>query len=582
MVHNDAVSQSGGQPIASIGQGQRQRRDFTVLYFAPTVGRRSAFFAELSNAGVECVSESDREQVVRRMGERLRFVAEHQPASAIERLRSMYASLVVIDLRGFGADFDHHAGSVRHFLELLDHAEDVEARYGFHRILVLVECSEDPRQDRFLLELGSRGVRNMMREPASPAGRGSFIGRVIEEGLRLVHSRKVGSVALCCAGGGITGVYFELGVLKCLSDCLPPGALSNLDLYFGISAGAVVNSGLASGFRVEEIMAGIAGQPGGRIGPVDMSVLRAPHFDASGALRRGREALWATALALYDVVRGKRSLSLEDALFRYSDIIGPPFRSAGYERIWRAVLESAEAQNDFRRLRRSLYIGATDQDRRQHVLFGTDGLDHIPISKAVQASLSFNPAFSPVEIEGRFYEDGAVTRTSNFLQAIDRGATLVFVVDPFLPYVSAKRGFARRRGLLFNADQNVRTLSFTRFETTRNVSLRLHPEVSTYTFLPSNRQRKLLSVSPMDHRPYLAIWKGAYLSTIRRIGQLRHRMAGDLAAHGLRLDLSTAQLVQEQLEKTAKPTFEDFFPHREVDLAPPRALDRPDRVEQVA
>ncbi|MGF1510103.1 MAG: patatin-like phospholipase family protein [Myxococcota bacterium] len=561
------MSQSGVRSLAVVDRNEPPSRHRTILYFAPTAERRAAFLRELADSDIDVCCESECEHTFVRRDARIRVVAENGPSAAAERLQSMYASLVILDLRAPEAVFESHAKPALEFLRQLDHAEDVEARYGFHRIIVLVSSDHHPRQDRFLLELGARGIRNVMREEPAGDRNANFAAKVIDDGLALVFSRHVGSVALCCAGGGITGIYFELGVLKCLADCLPTtNALSKFDMYFGISAGAVVNSGLASGFAVEEIMASIAGFEGGRVNPIDMSVLRATHFDMGGALNRARSAVASWGRVMYEVLRGRRSLSLEDALFRYSDIIGPPFRSAAYEEIWREVLESGEGDNDFRRLQRELFIGATDQDRREHVLFGTRGLDHVPISKAVQASLSFNPAFSPVEIEGRFYEDGAVTRTSNFVEAIERGATLVFVVDPFLPYVSHKRGFARRRGLLFNADQNVRTLSFTRFETTRNFSLRRHPEVSSYTFLPSNRERKLLSVSPMDHRPYLAIWRGAYLSTVRRIFQLKHRMSGDLSAHGLAFDMERALEVKKRLEATSKPAFEDFFVDRQVTL----------------
>jgi predicted acylesterase/phospholipase RssA len=582
VVHHDAMGQSGARPVASIGPVGRRPLNATILYFSHVVANRVAFYRELAGDGVTLQAETDREQTMVRGDESIRIVAEHGPAAAAERLRSMYASLVVLDLRARESDFESHAVAARELLDRLDHAEDVEERYGFHRIMALVGSDDHPAQDRFLLELGARGVRHVVREPSETERNASFALAVVNDGLALVRSRRVGSVALCCAGGGITGIYFELGVLKALSDCLPRGALSDLDMYFGISAGAVVNSGLASGYGVEEIMAAIAGRDEGRIAPVDMSVLRTGHFDWAGALRRGRDALGSGAKALVEILRGKRPLALEDAFFRYSDIIGPPFRSSEYERIWRRVLEAGEAENDFRKLRRPLFIGATDQDRRQHVLFGTEGLDDVPMSKAVQASLSFNPAFSPVEIDGRFYEDGAVTRTSNFHEAIDRGATLVFVIDPFLPHVSTSPGFARRRGLLYNADQNVRTLSFTRFETTRNWSLRRHPEVSSYTFLPSNRERKLLSVSPMDHRPYLAIWRGAYLSTMRRIAQLQHRMSGDLAAHGMKLDLSRAEQVRAQLDATSKPTFEDFFPDRRVEISPPPRRERLERVARAS
>jgi hypothetical protein len=158
-----------------------------------------------------------------------------------------------------------------------------------------------------------------------------------------------------------------------------------------------------------------------------------------------------------------------------------------------------------------------------------------------------------------------------------KGADLIFVLDPLVPYVSkGKPGFASRRGLLYNADQDIRTVSFTRFETTRHWVLRQRPDVSLFTFLPANRLRKLLSVNPMDHRPYLAIWRGAYLSTLQRIHLLRHRMCGDLAAHGLTLDLSRAEAVAARLEATTSATFADFFPDGKVAVArgmrPARAI----------
>ena len=89
--------------------------------------------------------------------------------------------------------------------------------------------------------------------------------------------------------------------------------------------------------------------------------------------------------------------------------------------------------------------------------------------------------------------------------------------------------------MVYNADQDIRTVSFTRYETTRNWVIRRHPEVSLYTFLPANTLRRVLSVNPMDHRPYLDIWRGAYLGTLRRLQTLGYRLRGDLAFHGHRL-----------------------------------------------
>jgi hypothetical protein len=96
--------------------------------------------------------------------------------------------------------------------------------------------------------------------------------------------------------------------------------------------------------------------------------------------------------------------------------------------------------------------------------------------------------------------------------------------------------------------------------------LRRHPEVSAYTFLPDNPLRKLLSSNPMDHRPYLEIWRGSYLSALQRIDQLCHRLRGDLAEQGMLLDTAMAEVVAEQLRSTPKLSFEDFFPGRQVDI----------------
>jgi hypothetical protein len=101
--------------------------------------------------------------------------------------------------------------------------------------------------------------------------------------------------------------------------------------------------------------------------------------------------------------------------------------------------------------------------------------------------------------------------------------------------------------------------------------------VSSYTFLPSNTLRRLLSTNPMDHRPYLEIWRGAYLSALQRIDQLCHRLRGDLAEQGMLLDTTLAELVAEQLRSTNKLSFEDFFPEREVEIEK-RAFMRPSQV----
>ncbi len=495
--------------------------------------------------------------------------------SLLDELRTRYVNLVVLDLRGPVEQLRDRAAFAFRILESLDGAGEIEERYAFHRILVLVSGSEAP-VDEVVLRLGAHGVRQVERQAELPSREDAereLAARVSAAACAMMGEHRKGRTALCAAGGGLTGVFFEVGALKCLDDCLPAGGVNAFDMFYGISAGAVVNSLIASGYSVDEFMAAVAGVPGGRIEPLDLRLMRLAHVNYQDLLERlGRAARIVWSSAASRLGRGPARHDLP--LFDLADLLTPPFSSDGFEQMLRRILSRPGACNDFTRLPKPLYVGATDQDARAHVIFGSAGFDEVPISLAVQASMSINPAFAPTYIGGRYYEDGAVTRTSNFVDAIQRGATLIFVVDPFVPYVAREAGFAVQRGLLYNIDQNVRTISFTRYETTRDVVLRRYPEVSAYTFLPANRLRRLMAVNPMDHRPYLEIWRGAYLSTLGRLQRLQHRLSGDLAHYGMALATQRAEAVADQLERADRPQLADFFPDRKIVLRrPPLALE---------
>lgn len=520
-----------------------------ILYYAPAGPRRQALLGALRT-----ISSAE-------------VTGVHEPDEALRALEQLYVHLLIVDLRdGPGPGLE--------LLDRLDDTDDIEARYGFHRVIALVGGLDPDDVDQLIVQLGARGICTVLRQrPAEP--REGYARRIGVKAAELMAGRHRGKRALCAAGGGVTGIYFELGVLKCLDDCLSPGAVTDFDMYFGISAGAVVTSLLANGFSPDEVMAAIVGEPGGRIGPVDFRIARLGYVDFRDLARHLSRGVRSAARQLWAIALRRDDANMNSLLLELADSIGPPFHSDGFEKMLREILAQPGATNDFRGLPRPLFVGATDQDARTHLLFGTETQRSTPISRAVQASLSINPAFTSVNIGERFFEDGAVTRTSNFVEAIRRDATLVFTVDPFVPYVSKQPGASQRRGLLYNADQNIRAISYTRFENARGWVLRKHPDVSSYTFLPSNTLRRILSLSPMDHRPYMEIWRGAYLSTLQRVHFLSHRMRGDLAAHGLELDTSRADAVAEQLRAVAVATFADFFPDRRVVIAqPPLCRDR--------
>ena len=70
--------------------------------------------------------------------------------------------------------------------------------------------------------------------------------------------------ALVLGGGGVTGIAWELGILKGLADAGVD--LSDADLVVGTSAGSVVGAQVTSGHSLEELYDGQLEPPDQEIG----------------------------------------------------------------------------------------------------------------------------------------------------------------------------------------------------------------------------------------------------------------------------------------------------------------------------
>ena len=99
----------------------------------------------------------------------------------------------------------------------------------------------------------------------------------------------------------------------------------------------------------------------------------------------------------------------------------------------------------FRRLRAQLYLVATNLDTGKPIVFGAPGADHVPISRAIEASSALPGLFPPVAIDGEHYVDGALNKTLHASLALDAGADLLLCVNPLVPFDAPS---AHRRGRL--------------------------------------------------------------------------------------------------------------------------------------
>lgn len=501
-------------------------------------------------------------------GEDLRFEICSDPLEAAARTRARHYALAVVDCRQVEGVGEEQAAAqekaLQAFLDRVRDERDPDRRFPFERIAVLVGGPDLERGDRLVFDAGAHHVGVCLRDRSlglpecdqdhARKARGQFLHELWDLAHTVVGGRKMGVTALCAAGGGITGIYYELGVLKCLEDSLGGLGAGDFDMYFGISAGAVVSALLANQMQVDELISRFSGDHGDREHDLEIE-LGLRHLDWRGIPGRLESAVAHLRSYVSRVRAGKERFTLTNLGWQLAALVGPLFDASEIERRFARYFGQPGRSNDFRRLPGGrLYIGATDQDAREHVLFGDEGLDHVPISKAVQASSAIHPFFRSVEIEGRYYTDGFVTRTSNLHAAIDRGANLVFVIDPFLPLVTAEAGEAARHGLFWGVLQDYKTVAYTRFERVSDAILRQNPHVTCFTFVPSNRMRRLMGTNPMAGSYFDAIVVEAYRSTYRRFRRLQHIIGPRLAEHGITLDLSVAAQTVARLERRGRPT----------------------------
>ncbi len=478
----------------------------------------------------------------------------------LDRLAVHYYNLIIVDCRHLPhdeADAKGQEEALHALLDALAAEGSAERAYPFARIAVLVGDADEPRVDRLIFNMGERHVGGCLRDLSlSPRlvgelaeeARLDFFERVWSFCEKTFLTRCTGKKAIAAAGGGITGIYYELGVLKCLDDACDIG-VGDFDMYFGISAGAIVTGLLANGYAIDDMIANVSGVRSDW--PMRLR-LSWKNLNFGALPKRILMAQQDFATYLLDAVRGRVDLNVFSALWSYERALGPMFDNSDLEEFLRQMFSRPGCTNRFDELDCELYVGATDQDRRTHVLFGDGDFKHIPISQAIQASSAAHPFFSSVEVEGHYYTDGIVTRTSNIKAAIDKGADLLFLIDPFLPQVSSAPGFNARHGNVWLVEQDLKTLAYTRFSQIRAEVLRQNPSVSAYTFVPSNRMRRLMSQNPFIGQNLHPIVCEAYRSTYRRLKQIEYNLSGELASHGIKLDLKPVEKKVKVLRKARR------------------------------
>jgi NTE family protein len=264
-----------------------------------------------------------------------------------------------------------------------------------------------------------------------------FMGKVvdIESQPRRRRGRKRPSkTALVIGGGGFTGGVYEIGALRALDLLAVNSTINNFDVYVGTSAGSFVAGMLANGVTPDEMMQVINRRIPSELEDLNLGTALKPNY--LGFMQK------AAALPL-------RTLELARSLARMGDFsaidIGVGLAEAlptgfysngGITKYVEGALSEAGRLDDFRLLDKELYLTATDLDTCERIVFGEEGWNDVPISKAIQCSTALPVVYKPVDLKGRQMVDGGIRSTTNVDVAVEKGAQFIVVVNPLVPFVN--------------------------------------------------------------------------------------------------------------------------------------------------
>lgn len=371
-----------------------------------------------------------------------------------------------------------------------------------------------------------------------------------------------GRRALCLCGGGITGAMYELGALVALDDYLGHGegvapggrplTSTGFDLYVGTSAGSFIATALCGGLRPEIIARGVLGyEPERRFWPSRRQDLF--RFESSQAI----DLLHKLGRAVFQAVRAAARGEWNAEAFG-SDLLealpGGVFTLTRYQAFLERFLQEQGLTTSFDAMPRELLITANDLDRGHRVVFGplasrqgdgaggrgglADVLTGVSIARAVCASSAITPFFAPVRIDGRDYIDGATGKVDHLDLALRRGARLILVINPIVPFhndLATERPLTDR-GLLTIYDQSVRM----------SVKARLHqglrrwahkaPGVDVLLLEPDEREIDMFRTHPLDYDARQHILRYGYHSAAAQIHARKELFASICARHGLHGD----------------------------------------------
>lgn len=372
--------------------------------------------------------------------------------------------------------------------------------------------------------------------------------------MQITDHHKTGKIGLALAGGGPEGAIYEIGVLRALDEAFDGLDFNAVPVTVGISAGAFIGASLANGYTTAQLVRTCVGEEPGEH-PFRPELFLSPAVGEY--VRSGLRVPGLVADAVLSAVANPRGTSgllsaLIDRLGRAVPV--GIFDNAPLRHFLEDVFRLPGRTDNFRKLAHELYVVATDLDSSTAVRFGEPGLDHVPISLAVQASTALPGLYPPVEIDGRSYVDGVLNKTVHASVAFERGCGLVLCINPIVPVDTAqavahgymKRGRLTDRGMPGVMSQTLRTIIHSRMGTGMAAYAHRYANADLILFEPRKDDYTMFFTNVFSFSARKKVVEHAYRSTLQQLRDRADEVGPVLERHGVRL----------REDVLARPTFD--------------------------
>ncbi len=362
-------------------------------------------------------------------------------------------------------------------------------------------------------------------------------------------ARRKHPIGVALAGGGPEGAIYEIGALRALDEAIEGLDLNSLDVYVGVSAGAFLAANLANQITPAQMCRAIVKHEPGEHPFVPENFFTPALTEWA---RRGLSLPRLAFEAIFEFAQNPYDRTLLDSLTRLSRALPVGiFDNEPIRRYLRNIYTIKGRTDDFRELDRRLFIVAAELDSGRSVVFGARGREHVPISRAVQASSALPGLYPPVDIDGHFYVDGVLNKTVHASVALDSGAKLLFCINPIVP-VDVSQGGSNgaetydreellRRGLPTVLSQTFRTLIHSRL----TVGMRRYADIfkgaDVVLLEPQRDDYQVFFSNIFSFSARRAVCAHAYEATRRELLRRARELAPILARNGLRLRLEVLE-----------------------------------------